>query len=101
MMNHDERREMRKRAASRVKRARAYLLLTFDGEGEPVYSFDIKLCMNPSDARHILMQAVAAFVEKQSAVLRAMAEKRMGEVEQSVKAEEAKEKRSEELNKVA
>jgi hypothetical protein len=92
---------MRKRASGRIKRARAYILVTFDGEGEPIYSFDINSCKDQNDIRHWMMHTVANYVEGTYGVMIGRVEKLMREAEQSAKAEEVRMKRSEELSRVA
>ena len=97
-MNREGRREMRRRAVARMKEARAYVLLTFDGKGEPVYSFDVGFCAKKDDLRDIMVRAVAQFVQRQSELLRQIVSSKMAEQEQKVKVDEAKGRRSEELS---
>jgi predicted nucleic acid-binding Zn ribbon protein len=100
-MNREQRREMRSRAADRVKTSKAFIVVTWDGEGMPIYSYSVEACKNPADLRHIVMQTCAKGVEDACKNAHQQLAKHIHEVEQGEKVEAAKEKRSEELGKVA
>jgi hypothetical protein len=97
LMNRERRREMRARAATRVRTAKFFVLLTFDGNGEPVYSYDVEGCGNRDDIRHVIMRTVANQVERSCTILRQVVEKKLAESEQSARVADALVKRSRDL----
>jgi hypothetical protein len=98
-MNHVERRAMRLRSASRLKKSKSYILITFDGEKRPVFSFDMTGCDNQKDLRHVFMRNLAEVVSNNSMQLSEAIEKNVAEIEAKAKVEKYKEERSAELAK--
>lgn len=56
-MNRKQRRETIDRCCKRLKSSRAYLLITSDGKGMPVYTYDLEMLgKDDTDIRVIAMQ---------------------------------------------
>ena len=51
------------RAKDALKGSKAFVLVTFDGEGFPECSYDVSDCLNEKDIRHAVMQEVAGTVQ--------------------------------------
>jgi len=98
-MNRKQRRSMRDSAAKRLKSSKAYCLITYDGNSLPVFHFDLTACDDHDDARHCAMHAAAEAAVKKLSLFQAAVEKKVEVLEQADRVEEAKEKRSEELQK--
>ena len=59
-MNHEERRELKKRSCEKLKSSRAFFVMTLDGKGMPIYAFDLSNCKEEEDLRNIAMAAAVA-----------------------------------------
>jgi hypothetical protein len=100
--NREERRAVRPKAVARLKKAKAWILVTFDGAENrlPSYSFETGALKDREDIRHVFMHEVAQFVKVRYENMRSAVEKKAVEIQQDDKVQEAKDRRSEELQKV-
>lgn len=84
-MNHEQRRELKRRAIAKLKFSKAFFLLTSDGKGMPIHFFDLtQLGQDETDIRVIAMQSAVGAA--------------LGAVNS---ADEALKKRIEEMEKIA
>ena len=95
--NREQRREMKSKAMKRLGKAKSYVVLTFDGISEPIFSYDMTGCNNKSDIRHEIMQKVAGYTERGCELVHETARNAIGQLKQVEAVQEAKEKRSKEL----
>jgi len=98
-MNREQRRFNKTRASIRLQKSKAYCLITYDGNSLPVFHLDLTVCDDHDDARHCAMHAAAEAAVKKLSLFQAAVEKKAAIIEQADRVEEAKEKRSEELQK--
>jgi hypothetical protein len=89
---------MKEHARSRLMGARAYVLLTFDGRGSPVFFSDPSGCDNEKDVRHVFIRRTGRMIEGGLAAMNGFAAKRFEELQQADKVTDAKKRRSEELS---
>jgi hypothetical protein len=86
------------RAKIRIGKAKAFVLVTWDGETMPVYHYDIRKCTNRGDLRHITMhQAASVAVNAVEKGMNALHE-RIKDEQTNEKVRAFKNKRSEELS---
>jgi hypothetical protein len=97
--NREERRAMRPKAGAKLKKAKSWIVVTFDGSDDrlPSYSFETGALKDREDIRHVFMHEVAQFVKVRYQNMREAVEKKAAEIQQNDKVQEAKDKRSEEL----
>ncbi len=93
-MDRDQAQSIHLAAAKALKNSKAYVLVTFDGSKMPVFHYDIMACDNQQDIRHIVMHGISIEVDRQLQDVG----KILTETVENLKAEEAKQKRSEELS---
>jgi hypothetical protein len=74
MSNYDEIRE-KSGTVKRLSGAKAYIVVTWDGEGLPVIAFDLRACQEKKDLRHQCMQAIANRTVEAIGVARDVVEK--------------------------
>jgi hypothetical protein len=98
-MNRKDRREMLNRAVKKLKGAKAYVVVVFDGKTLPVYFYDVGSLNDRGDVRHVAMHKIADNVEKICNDVNNFRLKRLREIKETVKVEQIKQKRSEELAK--
>ena len=91
--------QQKERALDRLRKAKAYLVLAWDGEKMPVFMYSAENCTNKDDLRHFTMQRCIEGVEATCRNAMDQLVKKMHDIEQSKKVEEVKEKRSEALAK--
>jgi hypothetical protein len=96
-MNHSERRELMKRAKNRLNKAKTWILVTFDGKGVPIYSYDVSALKDEHDLRHQAMHALATHAEKMCTEIFKFMDKMNVEATEMERVKEFKNKRSEEL----
>ena len=95
--NREQRRKMKSSAMKRLGKAKSYVVLTFDGISEPIFSYEMTGCDNKSDIRHEIMQKVAEYTEEGCELVHETARNAIGRLKQVEAVQEAKEKRSKEL----
>jgi hypothetical protein len=98
-MNREQRRSNKTRATIWLQKSKAYCLITFDGKSLPVFHFDLTACDDHDDIRHCAMHAAASAAVAKLSIAQEVVNKRAAVLDQAEKVEEAKEKRSEELQK--
>ena len=98
-MNREQRRANKVRAVTWLQKSKAYCLITYDGKSLPVFHLDLTACDDHDDARHCAMHAAAEAAVKKLSLFQVAVEKKAAIMEQAEKVSEAKEKRSEELQK--
>ena len=99
-MNRKALRDMRKACIDRLRKSKNFVLVTFDGEGLPVYSVDVGGCTNRGDTRHCFMRDLMGIVERGVKLIEEAFIRRVCEMEQAEAAESYKNKRSEELREI-
>jgi predicted nucleic acid-binding Zn ribbon protein len=97
MSNRETRRTQKERSIKRLQKSRGYILLSWDGEKMPVFMYDVTPCTDQGDLRHLLMQGVAEKVEKMCKNAEGQLARHVHEIEQTIKVQELKDKRSAEL----
>ena len=95
--NREQRRKMKSNAMKRLGKAKSYVVLTFDGISEPIFSYDMTGCNNKSDIRHEIMQKVEGYTEEGCELVHETARDAIGQLKQVEAVQEAKKKRSKEL----
>jgi len=88
------------RAKDRLNKAKAWVVVTFDGQGAPVFSYNVGELQDKQDIRHQAMHKIANDATKVCVAVMEFREKQVAEYDERVKVEEAKSKRTEELEKV-
>jgi hypothetical protein len=96
-MNRNERRTMFYRAKKRISKAKAWVLVTFDGKTAPIYSFDVESLQDKQDIRHHAMRKIANHSAETCQKVMDFREKQINEFEEKQKVAAAKEKRSKDL----
>lgn len=96
-MNRIDRRKMKERAIRRLKSTGGYILVTFDGKTEPVYQFDLEKFDDRGDLRHATLRNVADNVARALDNLHEYGKTRVKELEQGLRVQQAREKRSAKL----
>jgi hypothetical protein len=81
-MNHDQRRELKKKATKALKEAKTFFLVVCDGKKMPVHYFDLtQLGADDTDIRVIAMQAAAGSALGALNTAQQQVEKRVAEEE--------------------
>lgn len=96
-MSREQRREMRVDAVAGLKKAKAFVVVVWDGKNLPIFRYDVTVCKEENDLRHYVMQKIAENVE---GILNAASveKKKLGEeILVTERVLKAKEKRSAEL----
>ncbi|RPH88504.1 MAG: hypothetical protein EHM32_01110 [Spirochaetales bacterium] len=96
-MNRSERRLNKARAVARLQNAKAYCLITYDGNSLPVFHFDMTACDDHDDVRHVAMHAASEAAISRLSIAQVAVDKKAAALDQAERVSEAKEKRSEEL----
>jgi hypothetical protein len=99
-MNRKDRRDQLERAKKRLAKAKAWVLVTFDGTIAPLYSYDVSILQDKQDIRHHAMHKLSLESERICSEVIKFREKQVVEYGEKQKVAAAKEKRSEELAKV-
>lgn len=96
-MNRVDRRSMKDRALSRLKKSGGYILVTFDGKTEPVYQFDLEKFDDKGDLRHATLRNIADNVARALDNLHDYGKTRVKELEQGLRADQFRKDRSAKL----
>ena len=98
-MNREQKRNSRILALAKLKGAKAYVVVAWDGKTLPKFYYDVSTCKNEDDIRHFIMQAVAQDAEELIVTAHTKLSRQVTEKELPDKVAEYKEKRSKELSK--
>jgi hypothetical protein len=97
-MNRESRREQKKNAIAAVKKSKAWIVVVWDGNNLPIYSFDITPCKDEKYLSQFVMRILAENTVKTLKTAWEVLRKEIAETEAKGKTEEIKEKRSKELS---
>lgn len=100
-MNGQERKILKARATARLKKTKAWMLVTMDGNEAPVFAYDISRLQDKEDIRHRVMHGLSLEIDGALQELFKFGTQKIEEHDASEKVADAKEKRSEELAKYA
>ena len=97
-MNREKRKQHKNASKQAIQKAKAYVVVTWDGEMVPVVRFNVESCNDEKDDRHFVMQKVAEYCEKITLDFRKEVSKRIAERRNAALVEKLKAERSKELS---